>query len=402
MRYVFLRMITLVSIMILLGSIPSYAEEVRGVTDDTVKIGVILDQTGPVANITIPCSEAYKNYFRYINEQGGIHGRKAKLIFEDDRYSIPMALAAYKKLIYKDRVLALLGMGGSGQHRALYGSLEKDKVPSFTISWSDHVTIPFKKYSFQPTNNVIDEIKLIVDYAVNNMKKEDLRLGYVYMDTEAGKVALDQLGKSINHYGLNPLTKVIVNLADIDASTQVMYLKKSKANFIIIITQAFAFLKDARKFAYFPPVISTFHMLGEDTVRISGKAASNLLGVSAFTSWYDNEPGIAEMRKITLRYHPESKEPKYVEQMGSNRYYTKGWLMALLLTEGAKRAGKDLNHETLVAGLEKIRDFDTGGLTAPISYGPDRRKANDSGKFYKADVEKKYFVAISGWLRPAH
>ena len=148
--------------------------------------------------------------------------------------------------------------------------------------------------------------------------------------------------------------------------------------------------------------MSSFHLMGEDTVRIAGKAAKNQYGVSTCASWFDDAPGVARMKEITLRYHPVSKEPKYAEEFGSNRYYTKGWLGALILAEGAKRAGKDLNHETLVAGLEKIRNFDTGGLTGPISYGPNRRKANDCGRFCKADVEKERFVAISGWLRPAH
>ncbi|KAF0118884.1 MAG: amino acid/amide ABC transporter substrate-binding protein HAAT family [bacterium] len=405
MKYVFLRMITLVSIIIILGSIPSYAEEVRGVTDDTIKVGVVLDMSGPVANLLLPCWEAYKNYFRYINEQGGIHGRNVKMILEDDRYTIPASVAAYKKLVFKDKVLAILFMGGSGQHKALYDRIEKDKVPVVTGAWSYHVSRPFKRYSFQPTNDNVDEIKMIVDYIVNNVKKEELRLAYVYADNEAGKSGLEQLEKSIKLYGLKLLAKEVVGFGDVDASSQVMNLKKDKINYIVSMTAGrgtFALLKDARKFGYSPAVMSSFHLMGEDTVRIAGKAAENQYGVSTCASWYDDAPGVARMKEVTLRYHPVSKEPKYAEDFGSNRYYTKGWLGALIFAEGAKRAGKDLNHETLVTGLEKIRDFDTGGLTAPISYGPDRRKANDSGKFYKADVGKERFVAISGWVRPAH
>jgi branched-chain amino acid transport system substrate-binding protein len=391
--------------MILLGSIPSYAEEVRGVTDDTIKVGVVIAMTGPVASTTLPMCEAYKNYFRYVNEQGGIYGRKVKLILEDDRYTIPASIAAYKKLVYKDKVLAILAMGGSGQQKALYDQIEKDRVPVLGLAWSFHVSRPFKRYSFQPTNDNIDEIKLIVDYIANNVKKEELRLAYVYVDAEVGKSGLNQLHESVKHYGLKLLAKEIVGLGDIDATTQVLSLKREKINYVISITGGsgfFALLKDARRYGFTPTFISSFHLMGEETIRIAGEGARNLMGVSTVASWYDNEPGIAKMREITLRYHPESKEPRYVEEFGSNRYYTKGWLGALILAEGAKRAGKDLNHETLVAGLEKIRDFDTGGLTGPISYGPNRRKANDCGRFYKADVEKERFVAISGWVRPAH
>lgn len=405
MRYVFLRMVTLVLIIIFLGSLPSYAEEIRGVTDDTIKVGVVLDMTGPASNLLIPCWEAYKNYFRYVNEQGGINGRKVKLMLEDDRYTIPASIAAYKKLVFKDKVLAILFMGGSGQHKALYNQIEKDKVPVISGAWSNHVSRPFKRYSFQPTNDNIDEVKMIVDYIVNNVKKEGLRLAYVYADNDAGKSGMDQLKESIEHYGLKLLTKEVVNFGDMDASSQVLGLKRNDINYIISMTAGrgtISLLKDAKKYGFTPNFISSFHLMAEDVVRMTGEGAKNLIGVSTVGSWYSDDPGIAKMKGTTLKYHPESKEPKYAEEFGSNRYYTKGWLGALILAEGAKRAGKDLNHETLVAGLEKIRDFDTGGLTGLVSYGPNKRKANDFGKFYKADVEKKRFVAISGWVRPAH
>ena len=400
-----LAVVMVFSVLFLLTSGTSHAGEVRGVTDDTIKVGVVLDMTGPASNLLIPCWQAYKNYYRNINEKGGIHGRKVKLILEDDGYSIPRSIAAYKKLLYKDKVLAILFMGGSGQHRTLYDQLEKDKMPVITGAWSHHVSVPFKRYSFQPTNNNIDEIKMLVDYIVNNMQKEKLRLAYVYADNEAGRSGMDQLKKSVKHYGLKLLTKEVVGFGDIDASSQVLSLKRNKINYVVSMTGvsgALALLKDARRYGFTPTFISSFHLMAEDIVRTGGEGTRNLIGVSTVSSWYDDEPGIIKMRGITLRYHPESKEPKYAERFGSNRYYTKGWLGALILAEGIKNAGKQLDRETLVDGLEKIRDFDPGGITGLVSYGPDRRKANNCGKFYKADVEKKHFVPISGWVTPAH
>ena len=53
------------------------AGQVRGVTGDTIKIGAIVDQTGPGANASVPLTKAMRNLIRFTNEQGGIHGRKA-------------------------------------------------------------------------------------------------------------------------------------------------------------------------------------------------------------------------------------------------------------------------------------------------------------------------------------
>ena len=88
--------------IILFGSSDAYPEPVRGVTDTTIKIGVIMDLTGPTAgDIGLPITEALKNYTRHINDKGGIFGRKVKLIVEDDRYAIPAGIAAFKKLFFQ-------------------------------------------------------------------------------------------------------------------------------------------------------------------------------------------------------------------------------------------------------------------------------------------------------------
>ena len=103
-----LAVVVSVFVLALFSSVASYAEKVRGVTGDTVKIGLIGDMTGPVTAVIVPMANGIKNYFKNINAQGGIHGRKVKVIHEDDRYSIPLTFAAFKKLVYKDKVLAAI------------------------------------------------------------------------------------------------------------------------------------------------------------------------------------------------------------------------------------------------------------------------------------------------------
>lgn len=333
---------------------------------------------------------------------GGINGRELKLIVKDDRYTIPGSIAAYKKLLSRDKVMAILGMGGSGQHKALYDRIEKDRMPVITISAAWHVTNPVKRYSFQPTNDVTDEMKLIADYLVNVKKVDNLRLAYVYADLEAGKMGLDQLEKSMNHYGIKLVCKEILGIGDIDATTQVLALKRAKANHVAFIVSGSGILslfRDARKLAYFPTFVATFHAIGEDIVRTAGESARNLISVGGYSSWYDKEPGIIELKKITLEYHTDSK---YINTYATNRYYTKGWLTVLVLIEGVKRAGRDLNGETLVSGLESIKDLDTGGLSPSFSYGLKRRKGTDAGRFYRSDIEKGHFVPITGWMKPTY
>ena len=68
-------------------------------------------------------------------------------------------------------------------------------------------------------------------------------------------------------------------------------------------------LREMRKFALNIPVFGTFPNCVEDTVRIAGNASKNYIGAHAFSSWYDESPGMARVREITLRYHPGTEKP---------------------------------------------------------------------------------------------
>lgn len=87
----------------------------RGVTDDQVELGFVLVKTGPVAALGIPQGDGMIDYMNYINDNGGIHGRKIKMLWEDDGFEAPKSVAAVKKLISRDKVLTIMTTGGTNQ-----------------------------------------------------------------------------------------------------------------------------------------------------------------------------------------------------------------------------------------------------------------------------------------------
>ena len=100
-RWLFVCFITLI-LPISQGNL-AYSKEARGVTKDSIIIGSIADHTGPTSNIGVLMVEAYKIFFRHINDEGGINGRKIKLVAEDSRYSIPASIAAFKSCYSRTR-----------------------------------------------------------------------------------------------------------------------------------------------------------------------------------------------------------------------------------------------------------------------------------------------------------
>ena len=98
-------------------------------TDTEIKIGAILDLTGPAASAGVPVRIGHKVLFDYVNSQGGVHGRKIIYVVEDDKYSPPQSLAAAKKLVTRDKVFCMVNNTGTAHVESISPFITKNKVP---------------------------------------------------------------------------------------------------------------------------------------------------------------------------------------------------------------------------------------------------------------------------------
>jgi len=396
MRYFIFFVVVFLGITFSFYAVNSHAKDVRGVTDTTIKIGAILDQTGPIAgDITIPITEGFRNYMRYVNDKGGIFGRNINVIVEDDHYSIPSGIAAFKKLLSKDEIFALFGPGNTGTGKALFGQIEKLKVPTISIIGDEAQINPLKRYIFMPLNLYHDQWGVVLDYIVNDLKAKNINVTFVYFDAESGKVALTSVRRWAKFFNFN-LNTEIINLGALDATSQVMSIKRNKPTHILIhhgSAGAVALLRDLRKFGLNTPVYGNILSCTEDTVKIGGSASKNYIGAHIFSSWYDEGKGVEEMRRITLKYKPGTEKPY------RSKLYTAGWVMATILCEGLSRVGRTLSIEGLVTALESIRDMDTGELSGRISFSPGNHQGVHRTKLYRADPESGKVVPITDWRK---
>ena len=373
------------------------AKEARGVTDKTVKIGVIIDQTGPASFVGIPYTEGIRNYFRHINDQGGMNGRKIKVLVEDDRYTIPGAISAFKKLMYKDKAHALMFLGGTGQAMSLFSQVEREKVPVIVGSLAEKMINPLKRYIFNPGATYEDQVKLIFDYIMIDLHAKNPRIVVVYPDVEFGKTNLAASRVTARANGIKLAGEVVVNLAALDTTSQVLQMRKMKADYVVMIEDvgsAISILRDSRRFKFKPKFIGFFYACDEAVLIGAKKGAEGYIAVHTLSSWYEDNPGTAEMRKITLKYKPGTERPY------RSKFYTQGWQNGIILNEGIKRAGRKLDNESLVSALETLDNFDTAGVSAPITYSSTSHKAGSESKFYRGDLEKGILIPISGWRKP--
>jgi branched-chain amino acid transport system substrate-binding protein len=390
--------ISWVSVLFLFGVTAVYADETTGLTGDTIKVGVTSDVTGPTSQIQTPLHTGIKTYLQHINDQGGIYGRKFKVIVEDGGYSVARDVANFKKLVYKDQIFMLFEIGSTGSGVALVSQITKEKLPTLMTSTTDFFIRPTRPYHFIEGATYEDEIKVLFNYIVNVLKVKEPRIALVRADTEHGKVGSRTFREQLEAYGLKPAGEEVVAPGAIEASSQVLTLMRAKATHVILHTtegNAATFFREAKRFKYSPMSLGTKYACAEDAIRIVGDAAENFVATNSFSSWYDESPGMLKMREISLKYH--GKKGKYMLY----RHYTQGWCQAMIVVEGLKKAGKDLTRSGLVKGLESIKNLDMGGLMANATYSPTKHQGTEYCRIYKADVKNIRFIPFTDYIKAA-
>jgi branched-chain amino acid transport system substrate-binding protein len=363
----------------------------RGVTDDTIKMGLIMVKTGPVAAMGLSQSQGVKDYFRHVNDQGGILGRKIILIHEDDQFKADISLAAFKKLMLRDKVLAIVSCGGTPQMVANFANINKYKSCSIPNSLAEEMYIPHKPYIFNIGASYEQQIAIILDYIFDDFGAKSPKIGLVYAETEFGKACLSGARKYITRHNTKLAAEVVLPMGSVDASSQVLSLEKAGVDIVIfscLIPDTVTFLKAAEKYNYSPQVFAINWAADDIILKLAGSAARKLIGVNYVGAWHEDTPGTNLARELAAKY--ESKPPL-------TSLYMNGMAEGALFTEAFRRAGKNLNPDTLKQAFETFQDFDTQGIVPLVTWKAGDHSPPNKVKFYRADIDKQRFVAITDW-----
>ena len=373
------------------------AKNIPGVSENTIKVGLILDQTGPSADVVVPTTLGIKTYFRYVNDQGGVHGRTIDARVEDDRYSIPLAITAFKKLVFKDKVFSLIGPTSTGAVTVLSRHAEKQKIPLMSAIMPEITVNPFKRYVFIFGDMYPNQMKVLIEYILKDVSSDNPRIAFIHPDNETGKVDLKSATKQLASNDLTTVSKEVLNPGSLDASSQIMNIRRSKADYIVLCGQipqpTTVLLRELKKFGLNIPVFGSWATCAEEVLNMAGETAKNFYAVNHMMSWYDEGPGAQKMRDVTLQYYPGTEKPY------RGKIYTHGWVGANVMVEILKRAGKDLDRENFIDAMETIQNFETGGLSGPINYSPTSHKGGNTWKIFKADPKNGKFIPATGWRK---
>jgi branched-chain amino acid transport system substrate-binding protein len=375
------------AILTALAVAPARAQQ--GVTDTEIVLGCSNSFSGPLAFSGEQLTKFGVDLaFKVVNDAGGIHGRKVRTIYYDDGYKPQEAVANTKKLVEQDKVFAIIAPQGTPPVVATLEYLEANKVPLLFPFQGSPVTRG-RKHAFNGMLLYDRQAKMMIDYLAGPRKYK--AFATLYQDDEYGKAFLTAFEKDLARLGLKMSAAESVKRGVTDVSAQMAKLQAAKPEVLFIVltpgpgAQA---LKERQKIGWTDVVmVSSGPLTDERYLALAGDASE---GVEGLSLWPD--PVASDLPAMKLY---RERMQKYFPKNEPNRYSLSGYFAAMLFAEGAKRAGKNLTRDSLIAALEGIRGFESG-LLPPVTIGADHETQKHG---FWVRVERGKFKQLTDWLR---
>ena len=394
------RRVALFALLLAFAVAPAMAQS-PGITDTEIKIGQNAPFSGP-ASVYGQISTAETDYFKMINDQGGINGRKIVHIALDDGYTPPKSLEVVRRLIEQEQVAILFQTIGTAPNTAIRKYVNQKKVPDIWLgSGASEFVTNIKDFPwsipFQPSYRL--EGQMYAKYILAT--KPDAKIGILYQNDDLGRDYVAGLKDGLgDKYDKMVVKSVSYEVTDPTIDSQVLDLKASGADiFFDASTPKFSAMsiRKAADIDWHPlHIIDSNRALVKPALTSAGLDKS----VGVVTAQYlkdptdpgwDNDPGMKEFLAWRTKYAPDSDV--------ANPVWAYGYTMAQALVVVLKQAGKNLTRESIMKAATNLPDTTTLPMVLPgikISTSPadyramkEMRLVRFDGTMYKLLPEVK-------------
>ncbi len=338
-----------------------------GASDTEIKIGNTNPYSGPASAYGM-IGKTIAAYFKMLNDNGGIKGRKLNFVSYDDGYSPPKTVEMARKLVEQDQVLFLFQSLGTPSNTAIHKYMNAKKVPQLFVAtgaskWNDPKHFPWTM-GWQPNYHTEGEI-----YAHHILQtRPDAKIGVLYQNDDFGKDLLQGLKDGLGAKAKTMIVKeVSYEVTDPTVDSQIVQLQASGADVFVDITTPKAAAQAIRKvydIGWKPvhylnnvgaSVGSVLKPAGFD--KSTGVITTNYLKDASDKQWAD-DAGMKKFLEFMKKYLPEGNPAD------ANTVY--GYTVARTLEQVLKQAGDNLTRANIMKQAASLHDLELDTLLPGI------------------------------------
>ena len=369
-----------------------------GITKDQILLGSTNPLSGPAAAYgTI--DKAMDAYFHYVNDQGGVNGRKISFKYLDDAYNPAQTVPLTKQLVEQDQVFAMFGGLGTQDQTSVRDYLNQKKVPqAFVATGATTFSAEYKKYpwtwGWQPTYQ--GESLIYAQYVLKNTPSA--KIGVIYQNDDYGQDYLAGLQKGLGSNASMIVDKENNDVGAPDLSSQILKLKASGADTFFVFetpSPAIKAIVTAYKVGWHPTIYLNSVSAPIPYVQAAQKAAGDpkavdgILSVSYLKDAIDpaqqSDKGVQLYKQVMQKYYPDGK----VED--AFNFY--GMAVAWSTVDVLKKAGQNPTRKSLADAINSMNETDN-----PFLY-PGVVAKNTSSDHYTItqEYQEKYDAALGDY-----
>ena len=386
------RYLAALSATLAIVAMPAGAADAQGVSKSEIVVGSIQDLSGPLAGFGKQVRLGMMLRVDEINEQGGINGRKLKLLVEDSGYDPKKAVLAAQKLVNQDKIFIMIAHIGTAQNNAAMPvQFEKNVINFFPVTAAREMYEPFNrlKYSFAAT--YYDQVRTTMPKLIKD--KGARKVCVIYQDDEFGLEVLRGGEAGLKTMGMEFAEKTSYKRGATDFSSQVARMKSAGCDFVLlgtIIRETIGAIAEARKTGFAPTFMGTSASYTDLIHKLGGKAMDGLYATMTVQNPYPDEAS------QQISFWAKKYKTKFSEDPTVFSIY--GYNAIDAFASAAAKAGPNLSTDTFIKAMDSMSFEPDMFGSAPSNYTATKRLGSDLSRL--SQLQDGRWKVVSDYIKP--
>jgi branched-chain amino acid transport system substrate-binding protein len=382
------RFLRILALAYLFAAIPALKAQAPGVNDHEIIIGSCSVLDGPASQLGQQFVMGATTYLNMINAAGGVNGRKIVLRAFEDSYDPARASKCFSEL-QRENVFAGAFFVGTPTAAKYVPLAEANRLPIVGLfTGAEFLYNPFHHYVVNVRASYFDETRVQVD---NLWAQGIRRIAVIYPNDAFGSVVLDGIKAALKKYGSVPAVVASYprNTPQVDAAVATVRAARPEA--VVLVgpyAPVTAMLRIASKQSWTPIFLSVSFVGTDDLIREAGKAAEGVIITQVMPPYSAVDLHTVALYRKQMAERFSSAKPGYVG--------LEGFVDAMVLVEGLKRAGSNLTREKLISALESMHGLDVGlGPDLKLNFSATNHKGFHN--VYPTVIQDGAVVPLNSW-----
>jgi branched-chain amino acid transport system substrate-binding protein len=363
----------------------------QGVSKNEIVVGSIQDLSGPIAGFGKQVRLGMMLAVDEVNEQGGINGRKIRLLVEDSAYDPKKAVLAAQKLVNQDKIFIMVGHIGTAQNMAAMPvQFEKNVINFFPVTAAREMYEPFHRLKYAFAATYYDQMRTALPKLVK--EKGAKKVCSIYQDDEFGLEVQRGAEAGLKSINMEMAEKTTFKRGATDFSSQVQKLQSSGCDFVVmgtIIRETIGTIGTARKLGYNPTFFGSSAAYTDLIHKLGGKAMDGLYATHTSAHPYLDDAS------QPIRFWANKYKTKFNEDPTVFSVY--GYNAIDAFVKAAQKAGPNLSTDSFIKAMDTMAiPADMFG-SPPATFGPQKRLGNDTSRL--SQLQDARWKVVSDYVK---